>query len=36
MAEQRTRLGKTDLIVNPIGLGANAVGGHNIYPNMLN
>lgn len=36
MAEQRTRLGKTDLMVNPIGLGANAVGGHNIYPNMLN
>lgn len=28
MAEQQIRLGKTDLIVNPIGLGANAVGGH--------
>ncbi|WFR61926.1 aldo/keto reductase [Paenibacillus amylolyticus] len=36
MAEQQIRLGKTDLIVNPIGLGANAVGGHNIYPGMLN
>ena len=36
MAEQQIRLGKTDLIVNPIGLGANAVGGHNIYPDMLN
>ncbi|MEY8744880.1 aldo/keto reductase [Bacillales bacterium AN1005] len=35
MAEQHTRLGKTDLVVNPIGLGANAVGGHNIYPDML-
>lgn len=29
-----TRLGKTDLLVNPIGLGTNAVGGHNIYPNL--
>ncbi|MGN7412108.1 aldo/keto reductase [Paenibacillus sp. SAF-068] len=36
MAEQQVRLGKTDLMVNPIGLGANAVGGHNIYPDMLN
>lgn len=27
-------IGKTDLQVNPIGLGANAVGGHNIYPNL--
>lgn len=31
---QKTRIGKTDLYVNPIGLGANAVGGHNIYPNL--
>lgn len=29
-----TRLGRTDLLVNPIGLGTNAVGGHNIYPNL--
>ncbi|ANF94849.1 aldo/keto reductase [Paenibacillus bovis] len=29
-----TRLGKSDLLVNPIGLGANAVGGHNLYPNL--
>jgi len=28
------QLGKTDLQVNPIGLGANAVGGHNLYPNL--
>lgn len=28
------KLGKTDLQVNPIGLGTNAVGGHNIYPNL--
>ncbi|MCQ6267574.1 aldo/keto reductase [Fictibacillus sp. WQ 8-8] len=33
MAKQ-TRLGKTDLFVNPIGLGTNAVGGHNLYPNL--
>lgn len=33
MAE-KTRIGKTDLYVNPIGLGTNAVGGHNIYPNL--
>ncbi|WP_411348397.1 aldo/keto reductase [Paenibacillus sp. WLX2291] len=30
----KTRLGKSDLWVNPIGLGANAVGGHNLYPNL--
>jgi len=30
----QTRLGKSDLLVNPIGLGANAVGGHNLYPNL--
>ncbi|MCZ8512131.1 aldo/keto reductase [Paenibacillus filicis] len=30
----KKRLGKTDLTVNPVGLGANAVGGHNIYPNL--
>ncbi|WP_445491310.1 aldo/keto reductase [Niallia sp. 03133] len=29
-----TRLGKSDLYVNPIGLGTNAVGGHNLYPNL--
>ncbi len=30
----KVRIGKTDLYANPIGLGANAVGGHNIYPNL--
>ncbi|WP_085520675.1 aldo/keto reductase [Tuberibacillus sp. Marseille-P3662] len=30
-----TYLGKSDVSVHPIGLGTNAVGGHNIYPNML-
>ncbi|MDQ0220999.1 aldo/keto reductase [Peribacillus cavernae] len=31
---EKTRIGKTDLYVNKIGLGTNAVGGHNIYPNL--
>lgn len=30
----KIRLGKTDLNVNPIGLGTNAVGGHNLYPDL--
>ena len=30
----RVRIGKTDLYINPIGLGTNAVGGHNIFPNL--
>lgn len=29
-----TRLGRTDLLVHPVGLGANAIGGHNIYENI--
>ncbi|NRD79691.1 aldo/keto reductase [Bacillus sp. BRMEA1] len=28
------RIGHTDLYVNPIGLGTNAVGGHNLFPNL--
>lgn len=30
----KVRLGKTDLYVNPIGLGTNAVGGHNVHRNL--
>jgi myo-inositol catabolism protein IolS len=30
----KTRIGKTDLYVNPIGLGTNAIGGHNLFPNL--
>jgi aryl-alcohol dehydrogenase-like predicted oxidoreductase len=30
----KVRIGKTDLFVNPIGLGTNAVGGHNLYPDL--
>jgi aryl-alcohol dehydrogenase-like predicted oxidoreductase len=33
MAEQ-VRIGKTDLYVNQIGLGANAVGGHNLFTGL--
>jgi myo-inositol catabolism protein IolS len=32
--KNQTQLGKTDIYVNPIGLGTNAVGGHNLYPNL--
>ncbi|WP_226580943.1 aldo/keto reductase [Halobacillus litoralis] len=32
--DKKTNLGKSELVVNPIGLGTNAVGGHNIYPNL--
>lgn len=31
---KNVQVGKTDLQVNPIGFGANAVGGHNLYPNL--
>ncbi|MNO68834.1 General stress protein 69 [compost metagenome] len=31
---EKVQLGKSDLYVHPIGLGTNAVGGHNIYPNL--
>ncbi|MBY7142084.1 aldo/keto reductase [Virgibacillus sp. NKC19-3] len=27
-------LGKSGLEINPIGIGTNAIGGHNIYPNL--
>ncbi|MGA9288973.1 MAG: aldo/keto reductase [Anaerobacillus sp.] len=30
----KVKIGKTNLEANPIGLGTNAVGGHNIYPNL--
>lgn len=31
---KKVQLGKSELFVNPIGLGANAVGGHNYYNNL--
>lgn len=31
---EKVRLGNSDLYVHPIGLGTNAVGGHNLYPNL--
>jgi len=30
----RTKLGKSELQVHPIGVGTNAVGGHDLYPNL--
>lgn len=31
---KQVRIGKSDLYVNPVGLGTNAVGGHNIFPDI--
>ncbi|MBU8698512.1 aldo/keto reductase [Bacillus pumilus] len=31
---KKVTLGRTNLQVNPIGLGTNAVGGHNLFPNL--
>ncbi|MFC7395022.1 aldo/keto reductase [Scopulibacillus cellulosilyticus] len=31
---EKTQIGKTGLYVTPIGLGTNAVGGHNLFPNL--
>ncbi|MFJ7746522.1 aldo/keto reductase [Peribacillus sp. NPDC097295] len=31
---KQTRIGKTDLYVNRIGLGTNAIGGHNLFTNL--
>lgn len=31
---KKVQIGRTELLVNPIGLGTNAVGGHNIFPNL--
>lgn len=31
---ESVQIGSTDLYVHPIGLGTNAVGGHNLYPNL--
>lgn len=32
--ETKVDLGNSGLKVNPIGFGANAIGGHNLYPNL--
>ncbi|MFD2705524.1 aldo/keto reductase [Salibacterium lacus] len=32
--KKETTLGRSDVTVHPIGVGTNAVGGHNIYPNL--
>ncbi|MFJ7825942.1 aldo/keto reductase [Psychrobacillus sp. NPDC096623] len=30
----KVQLGSSEVFANPIGLGTNAVGGHNLYPNL--
>ena len=32
--KNEVEIGHTGLLVNPIGLGSNAVGGHNLFPNL--
>lgn len=32
--KKEVELGKTGLRINPVGLGTNAVGGHNLFPNL--
>ncbi|MCO8290498.1 MAG: aldo/keto reductase [Tetragenococcus koreensis] len=31
---KKVELGNTGLFINPVGFGTNAIGGHNIYPNL--
>lgn len=32
--KKKVELGHTGLMINPIGFGANAIGGHNLYPHL--
>ncbi|MDF2668447.1 MAG: oxidoreductase [Paenibacillus sp.] len=32
--DKQTQIGRTELYVNPIGMGTNTVGGHNLFPNL--
>lgn len=29
---QEIKIGKSDVVTGPLGLGTNAVGGHNLFP----
>ena len=31
---EKVKIGKTDVLGTPLGLGTNAVGGHNLFPNL--
>lgn len=33
---QEIKIGKSDVVTGPLGLGTNAVGGHNLFPNLKN
>lgn len=30
----KVQIGRTDLVVNPVGMGTNKIGGHNLFPNL--
>lgn len=30
----KVQIGKTNLVVNPVGMGTNKIGGHNLFPNL--
>ncbi|MCT3030944.1 aldo/keto reductase [Pediococcus parvulus] len=34
MMVEKVKIGKTDVLGTPLGLGTNAVGGHNLFPNL--
>lgn len=29
------KIGKSDVVSTPLGLGTNKVGGHNLFPNLI-
>lgn len=35
MTQPNVTIGDTDLVTTPLGLGTNAVGGNNLFPNLV-
>lgn len=31
---ESVKIGRSDVVANPLGLGTNAVGGHNLFPDL--
>lgn len=31
---EKVKIGRTELTVNPLGLGTNKIGGYNLFPNL--
>ena len=31
---QKVKIGQSDVVSTPLGFGTNAVGGHNLFPNL--